>query len=215
MLVTPCGFFFAGPVDRVTENDEADHGVAGGFCEDGDFARGVGVEISGGGDFGGVVDAEAGPEAVAQVAHVQPVTDEREDEERNRAESEDGGDGEGGVFFVGIDGALRGDDGGDAADGGADGEQRGELWLQAEGFAEGGHEGERESDLDGDEHEADAAELKDVAEKEARSEKDDSGFEPEFVGGEAGFESGGNAGCVGYHEAEEDGPENVLDIREA
>jgi len=48
---------------------------------------------------------------------VEPVTDEREDEERDCAESENRGDGEGGIFFVGIDGALCGDDGGNASDG--------------------------------------------------------------------------------------------------
>ena len=48
--------------------------------------------------------------------------------------------------------------------------------------------GERESDFDGDENEADAAEFQNVAEQKARPEQDDSGFEPEFVSGEAGFE---------------------------
>ena len=47
---------------------------------------------------------------------MQRVADGGEGEERERAESEDGGDGGGGVFFVGVDGALRGHDGGDAAD---------------------------------------------------------------------------------------------------
>ena len=112
-----CGFFFARPVDRVAENYEADHGVACRFCEDGYFACGVGINVSGGGDFGRVVYAETGPEAIAEVAHVEPVTDEREDEERDCSERQDSGDGEGGIFFVGIDGALRGNDGRDAADG--------------------------------------------------------------------------------------------------
>ena len=142
------------------------------------------------------------------------MADERKDEKRNRAESEDGGDGEGGVFFVGIDGALRGDDGGDTADGRADSEERGEFWFQSEGFAERGHEGERESDFDGDEDEADSAEFENVSEKETRAEQHDSGFEPEFVSGEAGLERGGNASGVGDEEAEKDGPEYVLDIRQ-
>ncbi len=206
------GFFFARPVDCVTENYEADHGVAGCFCEDGYFAGGIGINISGGGDFGGVVDAEAGPETVAQVAHVEPVTDERKNKERNRTEREYGGDGEGGIFFVGVDGALGGDDGRDAADRGAHCQQSGELWFEAEGFAEGGHEGKRKSDFDRDKDETDAAELEDVAKKKTRTEENDSGFEPEFVRGEAGFEGGGDAGGVGYHEAEKDGPENVFDI---
>ncbi len=50
-----------GPLDGVEENDEADEGVAAGLGEDGELACGVGVEGSGGGGLGGVVDGEAGP----------------------------------------------------------------------------------------------------------------------------------------------------------
>ena len=77
------GEAFACPVDRVGEDDEADEGVAAGLGEDGVLAGGVGVERAGGGGFGGVVDGEAGPEAVGVVAHVQRVADEREGEERD------------------------------------------------------------------------------------------------------------------------------------
>ena len=106
----------AHPLDGVGEDDEADEGVAAGLGEDGVLAGGVGVEGSGGGGFGGVVDGEAGPEAVGVVGHVEGVADQREGKERERAEGEDRGDGGGGVFFVGVDGSLRGDDGGDSAD---------------------------------------------------------------------------------------------------
>src|SRR4029077_625161 len=54
------GTFLARPMERVTEYDEADHGVARRLGEDGDFCGGVGVESAGSSDFGGVVDAEPG-----------------------------------------------------------------------------------------------------------------------------------------------------------
>ena len=139
------GETFARPLDGVGEDDEADQGVAAGLGEDGVLACGVGEECSGGGGFGGVVDGEAGPEAVGVVAHVERVADEREGEERDCSEGEDGGDGGGGVFFVGVDGALRGDDGGDSADAGADGEQGGEFRAEVEGAAQPCHEGDGEA----------------------------------------------------------------------
>ena len=41
---------------------------------------------------------------------------------------------------------------------------------------------------DGDEEKRDAAEMKDVAEQEARAEQHDAGLQPELVGGDAGLE---------------------------
>ena len=61
------GLAFAGPVDGVGEDDEADEGVARGLGEDGEFGGGVGIESAGGGGFGGVVDGEAGPDAVGVI----------------------------------------------------------------------------------------------------------------------------------------------------
>ncbi len=71
-----CCEAFAGPLHGVAEDDEADHGVAAGLGEDGELAGGVGVEGAGGGGLGGVVDGEAGPEAVGLVGHVERVADE-------------------------------------------------------------------------------------------------------------------------------------------
>ncbi len=142
------GLALAGPIDGVGKNDEADHGVAGGLGEDGEFAGSVGIESAGGGGFGGVVHGEAGPEAVGLVGEMERVADEREGEEGEGAESENGGDGEGGVFIVGVNGAFGGDDGADTADGGADGEERGELGAEIEEAAEKGHESEGAEDLD-------------------------------------------------------------------
>ena len=70
------------PLDGVGEDDEADEGVAAGLGEYGVLSGGVGVESAGGGGFGGVVDGEAGPEAVGVVAHVEGVADQRKGEER-------------------------------------------------------------------------------------------------------------------------------------
>ena len=137
------------PVDRVAENDEADERGARGLGEDGNAAGKVAVEGAGDGGFGGVVDGEAGPDAVGLLAHVEGVSDEREREEGEGAEGEDGGDGGGGVLFVGVDGALRGHDGGDAADGAADSEEAGELGRETEDFSEQRHYGEGQDELDG------------------------------------------------------------------
>ncbi len=43
-------------------------------------------------------------------------------------------------------------------------------------------------------------------------EEDDAGFEPELVGGDAGAEDAVNADGVGDEDAEEDRPEDVLDV---
>ena len=112
----PFGLTLPGPVERIAEDDEADAGVAAGLGEDGEFAGGVGIERAGGGGLGGVVDGESGPEAIGVIGHVQHMTDQRKEDERDGSEREDGGDCDRGVFFVGFDGALRGDDGGNAAD---------------------------------------------------------------------------------------------------
>lgn len=71
-----------------------------------------------------------------------------------------------------------------------------------------------ECDGDEDETEGDAAELEHVAQDKARAEKDDSRLEPELIGRDAGAEDTGKADGVGDEDAEEDGPEDVLDIGE-
>src|SRR5262249_30575852 len=91
-------------------------------------------------------------------------------------------------------------------------EERSERGREAEAAAEPGHEGNGERDGDEDEDEGDSAELEDVAEDETRAEKDDSGLEPELVGGDAGAEDACDADCVGDEDAEENAPEDVLDI---
>ena len=159
MLPTVLRLSARGPVEGVTENDEADHGVARRLGKNRNFAGSVGIESAGGSGFGGVVYREAGPQAVCFVAQVQRVANQRKCKKRNRAEGKNGGDGIGRVFIVGVDGRLGGNDGGDSANRGADREKRSELGIEFEGAAENMHESKREGDRDGDEQDGDAAEM--------------------------------------------------------
>ena len=56
--------------------------------------------------------------------------------------------------------------------------------------------------------------MEEVAEDELCADEDDAEFEPELVGGEAGAEERGETDGVADSEAEEDGPEDVLYLRE-
>lgn len=202
------------PVDGVAEDDEADEGGACGLGEDSDAAGEVAVEGSGDGGFGGIVDGEAGPDAIGLLGHVECVADGGEGEEGERAQGEDGGDGGGGVFLVGIDGALRGHDGGDAAYGAADGKEADQFGRELEDAAEEGHDAEGEDEFDGYEGQGEATDAKDVGEDELGGYEDDAELEPELVGGDAGKEDAGEGEEVGEDEAEDDGPEDVLDAGE-
>jgi len=103
----------------------------------------------------------------------------------------------------------------DAADGGAYGQERGEFGAEAEEAAKERHESQRADDFDEDEQEA-------YRRRVSRRRRGGSGsrggryagFEPEFVGGNAGFEDFSEAEDVGDGEAEEDGPEDVFDVGE-
>jgi len=105
-------------------------------------------------------------------------------------------------------------DGGDAADGAADGEEAGELGWQLEDASEKRHDREREDQLDGDEDERHAADVKDVSEDELGTDEDDAELEPKLIGGYAGAEDFGDFKKVRDDEAEDDGPEDVLDVGE-
>jgi len=201
-----------GPVDGIAKDNKADEGIAAGLSENGDLAGCVGVKGSGSGGLSGVVHGKAGPDAIGVVGEMQRVADEGEDEERDRSERQDGSDGVGGVFFVGLDGALGGDDGGDSADRAADREQRDELRRELESLTQKGHEGEGEGDLDEDKRERDAAELGDIAEDESCSEQDDAGLEPELVGGDTAAEERRHSNGVGDEQTDQDGPEDVLNV---
>ena len=145
---------------------------------------------------------------------MEGVADEGEGEEGQGSEREDGGDGGGGLFFVGVDGTLGGDDGGDSADGGTDAEEDGEAWAKVEGFAEPHHEDDGEGKGDEDKSEGEATEFEYVSKDEACAEQDDAGLEPELVGGDTGAEDAGYADGVGDDDAEENGPEDVFDVGE-
>ncbi len=186
-----------GPIESVAEDHESDDGIACCLGKDGDLAGGVGVERTCSGGLRCIVDRESGPHAVGVIAEVQCVANEREGEERDCTEGENGGDGERGIFIVGFNCALGGDDGGDSADGRTYGEQRRELWRKLEEAAEKMHERECESDFNGDQREADAAKVKQVAEEKTRAEKDDSSLQPEFIGRNTGAEDLGYSDGVG------------------
>jgi AAA ATPase containing von Willebrand factor type A (vWA) domain len=206
------GLAAARPVDGIGEDDETDQGIASGLGEDSEFGGSVGIQSAGSSGFGGIVDGESGPDAIGVIGEMQGVTDEREREKSDGTESEDGGDSEGGVFVVGIDGAFSGDDGADAADRGADREKRGEFGAKTEEAAEEGHERDSAEDFDADEEQADSAKLPDIAEKKARAEKNDASLEPEFVGSDTGLEDGGETEDIGDDQAKKDGPEDVFNV---
>src|SRR6202021_2971859 len=63
------------PVDRVGENDEADHGIARGLGKHGDFSGSIRVERAGGSSFGGIIDPKAGPQAEHIIAEMEAVAD--------------------------------------------------------------------------------------------------------------------------------------------
>ena len=146
------------------------------------------------------------------VAHVQEPPQHRIGEEAERAQREDGRDGEGGVLVVRLDRALRRDDRRDAADRGSHRQQAGQLRLQLEGAPEHRHEPDGDRQLDGDQGQRDAAQLEDVPEQEARAEQHDARLEPNLVGRDAGAEHLGDTHRVRDDEPEEDGPKDVLDV---
>jgi hypothetical protein len=208
------GLATTGPIDGVGEDDETDESVASGLGEDGELCGGVGIESASGGGFGGIVDGETRPNAIGVIREMEGVADERKREESDGAESEDGGDGEGGIFVVGIDGALSGDDSADTADRRTDSEKRGEFGTKTEEATEERHEGNGAEDFNADKEQTDSAELPDVAKKKARAEKNDASLQPELIGGDARLEDGGKAEDVGDNQAKKDGPKNVFNVGE-
>src|ERR1700689_3006393 len=56
--------------------------------------------------------------------------------------------------------------------------------------------------------------MEDVAEQEARAEKHDAGLQPEFVRGDAGLKDARDADRVCDEKAEDDSPEDILDVGE-
>ena len=67
-------------------------------------------------------------------------------------------------------------------------------------------------DFNRDQCEADAAEVKQIAEEKTRSEEDDSCLQPEFVSGHASAEDRGYSNGVGDGEADDDGPQHIFNI---
>src|SRR5713226_4176390 len=95
----------------------------------------------------------------------------------------------------------------------AHGKKRREFGLELEQAAEKSHKREGTDNFDGYQHQADSTEFENVAQKKARPQQHDSGFEPEFVSGDTCAENFRDADSVGDHQAQNDGPKNVFDVR--
>jgi hypothetical protein len=77
------------------------------------------------------------------------------------------------------------------------------------------HESNRTGYFDGDENEADSTELQNVTEKKARTEQNDSGFEPELVCGDARAKNLRYSNRVRNRQTEDNRPKNVFDVRKS
>jgi len=133
------GLSLRGPVDGVAQHHEADERRTRGLGEDGPAASLRPEERAGDDGLGRIVDSESGPHSIGLLAHVQQMANGGEGEQSDGAQRQDGGDGRRGFLLVGINGALRGHDRGDATDRRTDGEQAGELGRQAEDAAQHRH----------------------------------------------------------------------------
>ncbi len=69
------GLALTGPIDGIRENDESDHGVAGGFDKHGKLGGSVGIESACCGGFGSIVHREAGPDTVGLIGEMEGVAD--------------------------------------------------------------------------------------------------------------------------------------------
>src|SRR5208282_1623655 len=127
-------------------------------------------------------------------------------------EREDGGHREGSIFVVGVDRTFRGDNGGNTTDGGSHGQQRRKLRLEFEQSPQQGHQGQRKRDFNDHQAQADASQFQDIGQHKARTQQHDTNFQPKLVGGDACVENSGDGQGVGYHEAQENRPKNILDV---
>ena len=98
-----------GPIDRVGEHDEGDHGVARGFRETATCRRRQ-SRARRRRWLQRYYRPRGRPTGRRRCRSGEGVANQRESEEGDGPEREDGGDGEGRVFVVGIDGSLGGDD---------------------------------------------------------------------------------------------------------
>jgi len=143
---------------------------------------------------------------------MQSVPNQRENEERDRAERENRGNGVGRIFLVGVNRSLCRNNGGDAADRRSNCQQGDELRRKFEPSSEVSHKGQRQRQFDEDKDEADAAQAQNVAKNKTRAEQNDSRLKPELVGGHAGAENFRHAHGVSDDEADHNGPKHVLNI---
>src|SRR5260370_4267943 len=146
------------------------------------------------------------------MAQMQKMPDQREGKQRQRAESENRGDGERRVFVVGVDGPLGGYDGDGSADRRAQGEERSKLRLQAKHAAEERHERNGTGNFNGHENKADSTKFENIPEKKPRAEQNDASLQPEFVSGYAGSKNLRDAHGVRDGQTKNNRPENVFDV---
>ena len=74
------------------------------------------------------------------------------------------------------------------------------------------HEGKRTCEFNDHQQQADATQVQNIAEQEARAQEHDARLQPEFIGGDSGLEYARNAKDVGDDKADDDGPKNIFDI---
>jgi len=78
----------------------------------------------------------------------------------------------------------------------------------------GRHERQRERHLDQHQPQRDSAQPQHVTDQEARAQQHNSGLEPELVGCHAGAKQLRHANGVGNRQPQQNGPQNVFDVRQ-
>ena len=149
----------------------------------GDLACGLAVGRMGkasGDDLRGGVDRQATPFAVDLGREQEERAQDREEQHSQYAEQVDGGNGNGDVFFFGLDDGCSGNNGGTTADSGTDADEQGKLVFD---FYKSGEIPGRQDDEGDDESSAEQnaqAHLKQVVEVQTRAKKDDAQRQDSF-----------------------------------
>ena len=101
--------------------------------------------------------------AQGMIAQMQNMANQRKEKKRDRAQQQNRGYRVRGVFLVGIDGPLGGDDRGDSANGRPDGQERYQFRLEFESPAKIGHKRERERQFNRDKNQRNATQAANIA----------------------------------------------------
>ena len=174
------GFLFATLVGIDSTEDEdggAKQGNTGKFDNSGDLACDLAIGRMGkasGDDLRGGVDRQAAPFAVDLGREQEKRAQDGEEQHRQYAEQVDGGNGNGDVFFFGLDDGCSGNNGRTPADGSTDADEQGKLVFD---FYKSGEILGRQNDESDDESGAEQnaqAHLKQVVKVQTRAKKDDA-----------------------------------------